>query len=274
MALYFVGDVQGCFSELQNLLAQVNFNTEHDQLFLAGDVVARGKQSLATLRFIKALGHSAKMVLGNHDLHLLAIHAGLKSAKKSDHLDDILNAQDREELMAWLITQPLLIQVPNEQAYMTHAGIAPQWSLNDAITQAHFVQQKLQSPNARYWLAQMYGEKPNNWQYAYSEEEKFRFSINAFTRIRYCFADKSLEFNHKLNPAETPKNLWPWYELSTVTKTTPWIIGHWASLMGKCSNPNIYALDTGCVWGNYLTLLRWHDKKLFQQPATVNSKAR
>ncbi len=265
MALYFVGDVQGCFNELDALLAQVNFNADNDQLFLAGDVVARGKQSLATLRFIKALGPNAHMVLGNHDLHLLAIHAGLKSAKKSDHLDEVLKAKDRETLMAWLISQPLLIQVPNAQAYMTHAGISPQWSLNDAITQADFVQQRLRSNNAYYWLKHMYGEKPNNWHDAHSEEEKFRFSINAFTRIRYCFADKSLEFNHKLNPADTPNTLLPWYELSAVTQTIPWIIGHWASLMGKCSNPNIFALDTGCVWGNHLTMLRWHDKKLFQQ---------
>jgi bis(5'-nucleosyl)-tetraphosphatase (symmetrical) len=270
MALYIVGDVQGCFSALQGLLAQVAFDPKKDQLYLAGDIVARGTESLAVLRFVKALGDSATMVLGNHDLHLLAIHAGLKKAKKADKLDEVLNAPDREDLLQWLKKQPLLVALPDTEAFMSHAGLSPQWTLAQAKMLALFAQEKLASDKSTYWLAQMYGEKPNNWLDVKSEQEKFRFTINAFTRIRYCFADKSLEFKHKLHPAETPKNLIPWYELTEVIQETPWVIGHWASLMGNCSTPNIYALDTGCVWGNHLTLLRWHDKKRFQQPCLCN----
>ncbi len=267
MALYLVGDVQGCFSELQALLTQVNFNREKDQLWLAGDLVARGPQSLETLRFVKYLGNQAQMVLGNHDLHLLAIHAKLKKAKKSDFLDAVLSAPDCDELMDWLAQQPLLVKLPHEQAYLSHAGISPQWTLPEAISQAEFVQSKLASTNRNNWLAQMYGEQPNNWHHAITDIEKFRFTVNVFTRMRFCFTDHSLEFKHKFSPDQTNHELTPWYELTRVTENIPWVFGHWASLMGQCSNKNVFALDTGCVWGNYLTLLRWHDKQLFTEPA-------
>ena len=284
-----MGDVQGCFSELTALLTQVNFDASHDQLYLAGDLVARGSESLATIRFVKSLGDSAKIVLGNHDLHLLSVYAGIKKVKQSDKLTDLLAAEDIDELMTWLAQQPLLQIIPSIKttnnveveaaAYMTHAGLTPQWSLLDALEQSQSIENKLQSPDRDKWLTLMYGESPNNWHKADTEIERFRFSINALTRMRYCFADGSLEFNQKEAPAtlaldrtktKLKDNIQPWYELSKEINKHSWVFGHWASLMGKCSHANIYPLDTGCVWGNHLTLLRWHDKKLFVEQAHQN----
>lgn len=272
MAIYLVGDIQGCYSELVALLKQVSFNREVDQLYVAGDLVARGPDSLATLRFIKSLNKSAKVVLGNHDLHLLAVYAGIKKVKKQDQLSVLLEADDVDELMDWLAQQPLLQRIGNDDAYMSHAGISPQWTLAEAIQQADFAHQRLSSINRNAWLSSMYGEKPNDWQEAKSEIEKFRYTINAFTRMRYCYRNKNLEFETKSAPATLADNqhsdttLLPWYELSSTINKTPWVFGHWASLMGKCSHQNIYPLDTGCVWGNHLTMLRWHDKKVFTGP--------
>jgi len=272
MAIYLVGDIQGCYSELTALLKQVSFNRKVDQLYVAGDLVARGPDSLATLRFIKSLNNSAKVVLGNHDLHLLAVYAGIKKVKKQDQLDTLLNADDVDELMTWLAQQPLLQKIGNGNAYMSHAGVSPQWTLAEAIEQATFAQQRLSSSERNTWLSSMYGEKPNDWLLAKSEIEKFRYTINAYTRMRYCYKNKNLEFENKSAPSTLHNNqqsnttLLPWYELSSTINETPWVFGHWAALMGECSHQNIYPLDTGCVWGNHLTLLRWHDKKVFIEP--------
>jgi bis(5'-nucleosyl)-tetraphosphatase (symmetrical) len=286
MAIYLVGDIQGCFTELTALLAQVNFDREKDILYLAGDLVARGPNSLETLRFVKSLGESAKVVLGNHDLHLLAVHAGIKKAKKSDCLSVLLAAPDANKLMDWLAAQPLLQKIPNSNpylkvesqnledfAYMSHAGISPQWQLTDAVEQAELIHKKLAGSERKTWLALMYGEEPNNWLAAITDIEKFRYSINAFTRMRFCFFDGSLEFTQKDAPENTAvTNITPWYELSKTIINTTWVFGHWASLMGKSSAPNIYPLDTGCVWGNELTMLRWHDKKYFTQGAQQSNE--
>lgn len=278
MAIYLVGDIQGCYQELQALLSQVNFDKKNDQLYVAGDLVARGPDSLATLRFIKSLNDSAKVVLGNHDLHLLAVYAGIKKVKKQDKLTKLLAASDIHELMHWLTQQPLLQQIGNDNAYMSHAGISPQWSLQNAIEQGENAHQKLSSKERNYWLAIMYGEQPNDWQQTHSVEDKFRYTINAYTRMRYCDENKHLDFEQKLAPSsllsmkdQSKTTLFPWYELSSVIDTTTWVFGHWAALMGQSSHNNIYALDTGCVWGNHLTLLRWHDKKLFTEPAHKTS---
>ena len=268
MSIYLVGDVQGCLSELSALLVQVSFKPDIDQLYLAGDLVARGPDSLATLRFIKSLGNSAKVVLGNHDLHLLSVYAGIKRVKARDKLDDLLNAADVDDLMNWLAQQPLLQKIGNSNAYMSHAGIPPQWSLKKAIKKAKKAQKKLRSKKRNYWLQSMYSDQPNDWERANTPEEKFRYTVNAFTRMRYCFTDNTLEFELKLAPSDNNNNeLIPWYELSETINTTTWVFGHWATLMGNCSHTNIFALDTGCVWGHHLTLLRWHDKKTFIEQA-------
>jgi bis(5'-nucleosyl)-tetraphosphatase (symmetrical) len=273
MSIYLVGDIQGCYSELTALLKQVSFDSEVDQLYVAGDLVARGPDSLATLRFIKSLKDSAKVVLGNHDLHLLAVYAGIKKVKKQDRLDALLAADDIDELMNWLAQQPLLQKIGKDNAFMSHAGISPQWTLAEAIEQAKLAELRLRSSDRNAWLSLMYGEKPNDWKQAKSEIEKFRYTVNAFTRMRYCYKNKNLEFESKSDPSTIQKSpqsnitLLPWYELSSTINVTPWVFGHWAALMGECSHNNIYPLDTGCVWGNHLTLLRWHDKKTFTEPA-------
>ncbi len=265
MSIYIVGDIQGCCSELKALLKQVNFDMEHDELWVAGDLVARGSESLETLRLLISFKNNVKVVLGNHDLHLLATYAGIRKVKKQDKLTELLSAPDIEELMIWLAQQPLLQKIPNEDAYMSHAGISPQWSINDAVTQANFAHQRLKSTDRNKWLGIMYGEVPNNWYDASTSEEKFRYTINALTRMRYCFTDKTLEFNCKLQPENAPNNIKPWFELTDVLQHTSWIFGHWAALMGNCPHKNVYALDTGCVWGNHLTMIRWHDKKIFTE---------
>lgn len=288
MATYIVGDIQGCYNELQALLAQVNFTKGDDVLYLAGDLVARGEDSLKTLRFVKSLGASARVILGNHDLHLLAIHAGLRKAKVSDKLDALLAASDAEALVDWLAQQPLIQKIENHfsqseleqfkpqiddnntaQAYMSHAGCSPQWDLETALEQALDAHQKLSAENRIYWLKNMYGEEPNNWQSVSTDIEKFRYTINACTRMRYCYLDGSFEFKQKDSPAEVASKhnntILPWYQLSKTIDNTQWVFGHWASLMGECPHDNAYALDTGCVWGGHLTMLRWHDKKKFIQ---------
>lgn len=267
MAIYLVGDVQGCYVELQQVLDQANFDPQHDELWLTGDLVARGPDSLATLRFLKSLGSVAKPVLGNHDLHLLAIWEGFKKPHKKDLLEPLLEASDAPELIEWLAQQPLLRKLPDSNAYMTHAGLAPQWDVETATRQAAYVQSCLQQ-DRRYYLGIMYGNNPAAWDQAEDAEQQFRYSVNALTRMRYCTPSGDLEFTHKEHPDHNPDNgLYPWFELDGNLEETEWIIGHWATLDGNCSNSNVYALDTGCVWGGYMTLLRWQDKKIFRVPS-------
>jgi len=261
---YFVGDIQGCFDELMLLLKQVSFDYNKDTLWVAGDLVARGKKSLETIEFLMSLKQSAKIVLGNHDLHLLATYEGIKKVKTNDHLDDLLNSPQIDKMMDWLASQPLIQKLPDENVYMSHAGLSPQWTIDDAVTQADNIHQKLSSSNRKHWLSCMYGEHPNNWKQAQTDEELFRYSINALTRMRFCQLNGDLEFHCKESPSNAPKDLKPWFELSDLEGVN-WIFGHWAALMGKCINKKAYALDTGCVWGNHLTLLRWHDKAFFTQ---------
>lgn len=266
MALYLVGDIQGCFNELDALLSKVRFSKENDQLWLAGDLVARGPNSLETLEFVKSLGHAANFVLGNHDLHLLAIAAGIKKNKPSDLLTPLLNAPNFTSLIDWLAQHPLLLKLPEDNAYMSHAGFSPQWSIAQAVENARFVHDKISGKKRDKWLSIMYGEEPNDWTRVETKEHRFRFTVNALTRMRYCFADGTLDFECKQALASAPNALHPWFELVKL-KGAKWVFGHWAALMGECSRKNIYALDTGCVWGNHLTMLRWGDKQLFNQKA-------
>ena len=263
MAVYFVGDIQGCYSELDALLTQVGFSNTSDQLYVAGDLVARGPNSLETLRFIKSLKQSAKVVLGNHDLHLLAVYHGIKKVKQQDQLSALLAAPDVAELMHWLIQQPLIQKLPGEETYMSHAGLSPQWTPQQALKQAEIAQQHLTSSASHTWLTNMYGEQPTNWLAADDEISRFRFTINSLTRMRYCLANGSLDFSCKESPINAPKGLKPWFEFKHISDNTQWVFGHWAALMGHCQASNIYALDTGCVWGQHMTMLRWHDKKIF-----------
>lgn len=272
MAIYFVGDIQGCYQELRLLLAQAKFNVKRDELWVAGDMVARGPDSYKTLKFLMSLGESVKAVLGNHDLHLLATYAGLKKPKANDLLDELLNSPDIDDIVEWLANTPLLRKIPNEKTFMSHAGLSPQWTLKEAKACAEFAHKKIKGKNRTHWLSIMYGERPNSWTQIRSKEEKFRFTINALTRMRYCFSDGTLEFLCKYPPSKAPDNIYPWFNIpNKALSKCNWLFGHWAALEGKVKHSNIFALDTGCVWGGHLTLLRWHDKHHFIQPAIKNS---
>ncbi|MFT6926071.1 MAG: bis(5'-nucleosyl)-tetraphosphatase (symmetrical) [Psychromonas sp.] len=264
MATYIVGDVHGCFDELQALLEVAQFEKNKDQLWLTGDLVGRGPKSLQTLRFIKSLGDSAKVVLGNHDLHLLAIHQGIHSDKESNKLSALLNAPDCDELLTWLRLQPLFLRHPEFNFVMVHAGISPQWTIAQAQGYAQEVQSILHSNDFKTLLKNMYGNHPATWNDNLQGVERLRFIINVLTRMRYCLLDGSLEFYNKLAPEQTDSSvLKPWFDINTLDHSSGIVFGHWASLSGREIRKGLYALDTGCVWGNKLSMLRWQDKKIF-----------
>ncbi len=271
MATYIVGDLQGCFDELQLLLQKVDFNPQQDELWLVGDLVARGDKSLECLRFVKSLGESAKMVLGNHDLHLISTALGLKSVKKKDRVDAIFAADDFAELIDWLRHQPLLRQHPQHGFIMCHAGISPDWSLRRAKKCAVEVEAVLQHGDYRTLIKNMYGDQPDRWNRQLQGLDRLRYILNVFTRMRFCYADHRLDFACKATLAEAPSELFPWYDLDNPTyQQQPILFGHWASLVGETMPKGIYALDSGCVWGNYMTMLRWDDQQFFYQKAVKN----
>ncbi|PJG85279.1 bis(5'-nucleosyl)-tetraphosphatase (symmetrical) ApaH [Conservatibacter flavescens] len=268
MATYIVGDLHGCFDELQLLLDKVNFNPSQDVLYCTGDLVARGNKSLECLRFIKSLAGSAKIVLGNHDLHLLATALGIKKIKARDRVDSIFASPDFHALIDWLRRQPLLIHNAEQNFVLAHAGISPDWDLATAKACATEVEQVLQFGNYYDLIENMYDNHPERWSPDLQGIERLRYSINAFTRMRFCYWDHRLDFACKAPINQAPPELTAWFNLSNpLYKTTNIIFGHWASLVDSPTPENIYALDTGCVWGNRLTLLRWEDKHYFTQPA-------
>ncbi|MEH6823863.1 MAG: symmetrical bis(5'-nucleosyl)-tetraphosphatase [Motiliproteus sp.] len=266
MATYAVGDLQGCLNELKALLALVNFSTQ-DQLWIAGDLVNRGPQSLATLRFVKDLGDQARVVLGNHDLHLLAVAFEKRKANRKDTFEAILNAPDRDELMHWLRHQPLLHHDSAKGYVMVHAGIPPIWSLSKAIACAREVEAVLQSPQAGEFFAQMYGNEPSRWKDSLDGWDRYRMITNYLTRMRFCNARGKLELDTKTGPQNPPPGYAPWFSFSDrLTSQHRLLFGHWASLEGQADTPNVYPLDTGCVWGGPLTALRLEDKRYFSVP--------
>lgn len=270
MATYIVGDVHGCCDELQLLLELADFCPQQDELWLTGDLVARGPKSLETLRFVKSLGDSARVVLGNHDLHLLAIHEGIHPNKEKYLLTPLLNAPDCNELLTWLRFQPLFLRHPEFNFVMAHAGISPQWTTQQAENYAKEVERELQGDNFRELLKNMYGNYPQYWSEDLQGMNRLRFIINVFTRMRYCFLDGSLEFKNKLAPEQTDSStLRPWFEIEGLDRSSDILFGHWAALLGKVDQSGIYGLDTGYVWGNSLTMLRWQDKELFSLACPV-----
>ncbi|MGD8111902.1 bis(5'-nucleosyl)-tetraphosphatase (symmetrical) ApaH [Vibrio sp. TRT 17S01] len=266
MANYIVGDIQGCFDELQLLLKQADFDPNRDTLWVAGDLVARGNKSLETLRFIKSLGASAKVVLGNHDLHLLAVSLGIHRVKDKDKTAPILDAADKHDLLEWLRHQPLLQE--HDEFVMCHAGISPQWNLDTARSAAREVEALLQSEQWIWLIENMYCNQPDRWEEDLAGIARYRYIINAFTRMRFCFLDARLDMECKLPPQQlTDHTLMPWFQLPQripLEKTV--LFGHWAALEGY-QNTEVIGLDTGCVWGGDLTMLRWEDKQYFVQPA-------
>jgi bis(5'-nucleosyl)-tetraphosphatase (symmetrical) len=254
MAIYAIGDIQGCYDELLQLLDTISFDRENDQLWFTGDLVNRGPKSLATLRFVKSLGDTAITVLGNHDLHLLAASGSASAITRKDTLQAVLEAPDRDELIDWLRHRPLLYCT--ETHCLLHAGLPPQWSFRTAQKMASAVEKLLQSPDYHYFLSHMYGDKPNRWSLRLQGLGKLRFSLNCLTRMRYCTVDGRLDFNHSGPPGSQPEGLIPWFSAPNRKNTDRQIIfGHWSSL-GYHEGSNCYGIDTGCVWGGQLTAIK------------------
>ena len=254
MALYMIGDVQGCDDALARLLAHIGFSASRDTLYLLGDLVNRGPASLAVLRRVVALDGAARCVLGNHDLHLLAVTQGARKAHKSDTLQAVLAAPDRPQLMDWLRAQPLALQAHGW--LMVHAGVLPQWTAAQTLALAGEVQAVLQGPAWSDFLHQMYGNQPDRWHDGLQGVERLRLVVNALTRLRFCDAQGLMDFATKDGAGAAPPGFMPWFEVpGRRCADTPVAFGHWSTL-GLVQRPDLLALDTGCVWGGALTAVR------------------
>ncbi len=261
MAIYAVGDIQGCYDELQRLLDHLQFDPADDQLWFVGDVVNRGPQSLESLRFVRELGNSAIMVLGNHDLHLLAVSEGIRPLKRRDTLEDILSAPDADELLLWLRQRPLLHYNKSLKTLMVHAGLPRAWSKKQARKHAAEVEAVLSGPHYRDFLSVMYGNDPRHWDEKLQGMDRLRYITNAFTRIRYCEADGALDMIHKQKPGLQPDSLTPWFAMENRrNRKTRIVFGHWSTL-GYLNDHNCIALDTGCLWGGSMTAVRLDTRK-------------
>ena len=256
MAVYAIGDLQGCYDSLRRLLDHISFDPSHDCLWLVGDLVNRGPASAAVLRLIRDLGEAAIAVLGNHDLHLLAVAHHQGHQRHKDTFDDVLRAPDREMLLEWLSHRPLLHHDPQLRMTMVHAGLPPQWDLFQARAYAIELQEILRGPERREFFRHMYGNHPDYWSKHLSGWERLRFISNCFTRLRFCTKDGRLNLEYKGPPGTQPYSYIPWF-LAPNRRTAGEniIFGHWSAL-GYHHQAGVYALDSGCVWGGRLTALR------------------
>lgn len=257
MTTYAIGDIQGCHAELERLLDALAFDPSRDRLWFTGDLVNRGPESLKTLRTVRDLGEAAITVLGNHDLHLLAVAQGVTRSKSRDTLAEILNAPDRDELLDWLRSRPL---VHHEGNYLlVHAGVMPQWSLEEVLALAAEVETCLRGEQHRMLLENLYGDTPDRWSNDLRGWSRLRFITNCYTRLRYCDRNARLDFKCKLTPGQQPARLMPWYELKNrKTRSLHVIFGHWSTL-GAYSEHGVTCLDSGCLWGGALSALNLDD---------------
>ncbi len=273
MTTYAIGDIQGCFAEFETLLKKIEFNQQTDTLWFTGDLVNRGPRSLDTLRFIKALGDKHTTVLGNHDLHLLAVAHGAPQHSEGDNLKDILQASDKDELLDWLCHRPLLYHDKATQFVLVHAGLAPAWSLSKASALALEVESVLQGESKAFFLSHMHGNQPDHWDDNLTGINRLRCIINYLTRMRFCYADGRLDLTYKGEIAGKPNELMPWFDApNRVNRNEKIIFGHWAALNGKTRFPHLHALDTGCVWGNCLTAMRIEDGQRFSVKCEAQSR--
>jgi bis(5'-nucleosyl)-tetraphosphatase (symmetrical) len=259
MALYAIGDIQGCDSALGALLKAIGFSADRDRLWFVGDIVNRGPESLQALRRIRALGDAATVVLGNHDLHLLAVAYGASPVRSGDTLEEILAAPDRKALLDWLLHRPLMHEEPARNLALVHAGLPPQWDMSTARSCAREVERSLKADPARLFQM-MYGDEPSRWDDDLAGAERLRFIVNCFTRLRYVDADGRLALRVKGSPSksQTPQ-LIPWFEVPGARWRGPRVVfGHWSTL-GFLNTSTVVSLDTGCVWGGSLTALRLDD---------------
>lgn len=271
MARYAIGDVQGCHEELLELLALLRFKPDRDQLVFVGDLVNRGPQSLAVLRFVKSLGAGAQSVLGNHDLHLLAhFFDPSRRLHRGDTLSEVLEAPDAEDLMEWLLSLPLAIHDAGRNELVVHAGLVPQWSAADAGAHADRASRALRD-DPRKFLGSMYGNDPDTWRDDLKKKDRLRFTINVLTRLRYCTAEGRVNLKLKDSPDHTTGPYAPWFSHATRRSAgTRVVFGHWSTL-GLLRQPDLLALDTGCVWGGSLTAVDLDDPEC--QPHSLACRA-
>lgn len=274
MANYVIGDLQGCLDSLDSLLESIQFSPAKDTLWLVGDLVNRGPKSLETLRKLISLGDAVKPVLGNHDLHLLALWAGHGRSHKSDTIEQVVHAPDAAELINWLRQQPLVRELPgpteNKKCLMVHAGILPHWTFDQALGYSREVQQVLAGENWLDFMAVLYGNKPKAWDENLSGFDRLRVIVNVCTRMRMLWSDGSIDYKFKLEPEIAPEGLQPWFEFQRKPREGQIIFGHWSTLK-MITNRAGYCLDTGCVWGGMLTALRLEDEQIIQTPAVEES---
>lgn len=265
MALYAIGDIQGCHAEFCELLTLIGFSPAHDRLWLTGDLVNRGPDSLAVLRDVKALGDAAITVLGNHDLHLLTVAAGHRPTHRDDTLASILEAPDRNELLDWLARRPLA--VAKDGMLMVHAGVLPQWSALTVMALAQEVETALAGDEYEPFLRVLYGDEPRAWRDDLAGFDRLRAIVNALTRLRFCTANGQMEFREKRGAAHAPPGFAPWFaQENRRTASTLVICGHWSTL-GLLLAPNVLMLDSGCLWGGTLTAIRLPDRRVYQVPS-------
>ena len=256
MAIYAIGDVQGCYEELAKLLDRLNLDTAADELWFVGDLVNRGPDSVAVLQLVMSLGNSATDTLGNHDLHLLALAYGRRAGTGDEKLSEVLRHEDSGEIIRWLRQRPLAHYRPDLNTLMVHAGVISEWDPLLTIRLAREVEEVLKSDDCGTFLQSMYGERPNRWSDRLQNGDRLRFIVNCLTRIRYCHRDGRLDFTCKQAPGDQPPELTPWFDLpDRAAESVRIVFGHWASL-GLIQRENLIGIDTGCVWGRELTAVR------------------
>ena len=270
MATYAIGDIQGCFHSLQNLLAKCHFDPHCDRLWFVGDLVNRGPRSLETLRFVKALGASAITVLGNHDLALLIVAEGFRASGRGDTWQDVLSAPDRDELLHWLRHRPLCHY--EKRHLLVHAGLLPSWTVKDALHLGKEVEKKLQGRHHRRFLEHLWGNEPNIWRKSLKDAPRTRVIVNAMTRMRFCSAQGRMELASKGESTHAPQGFMPWFLTPRrQSANTTLVVGHWSAL-GLVMEDRLIALDTGCLWGGELSAVRLEDRALFQVPCVADEK--
>jgi bis(5'-nucleosyl)-tetraphosphatase (symmetrical) len=262
MSVFAIGDAQGCQAQVLALVQKIRASSTNPTLIFVGDLVNRGPRSLETLRYIHGLGDRAKVVLGNHDLHLLAVAHGIRKPHKSDTLEEILSAPDRDELLTWLRRQPLALWECGH--LVVHAGVVPQWSVQQTLSLAQEVSNVLSGPDWLIFLGQMYGNTPERWEDALQGADRLRCIVNTLTRIRFCSDDGTMDFTSKEGNLGAPTGFMPWFDVpSRKTMDTPVVFGHWSTL-GLTVRDNLIGLDTGCVWGGKLTAVCLNDHSVIQ----------
>jgi len=262
MATYAIGDLQGCYEPLERLLKALSFDASRDRLWFVGDLVNRGPDSLACLRFVRGLGDAAVAVLGNHDLHLLCIGEGVEKRRPRDTVDEVLAAPDRDALLAWIRARPLFHAA--DGFALVHAGLLPEWTVRRAAELASEVEAVLRGPDYRAFLDRLYGDQPDRWSEGLAGIDRLRVIVNAMTRLRVCDAAGAMKLGFKGEPGEASDGWTPWFDMpERRSRGTPVVFGHWSAL-GLALRDDLLGLDSGCVWGRALTAVRLHDRALFQ----------